>query len=286
MKGKKREKLIISVIGLFLILAVMTGTSLAVPNTINYQGYLTNNTGSPIDGTVNITFSIYDTDVEGSAEWFEVHDGGGSNPPAVSVSNGIFSVILGETNPIAASCLVSGNCYLGVWVEGELEEMSPRQKLTGVAYSIRAGLAESAVSVENVTASTADPDNTFVEVDAGSNNSGGYNNTFIGNLAGGSNTTGDHNTFLGFYAGGNSTTGENNTFIGDHAGTSNTASDNTFIGQNAGYNNTTGTYNTFIGQFAGMDNITANNNTFIGMHTGSNNTAGQSNFHWICCRMG
>jgi hypothetical protein len=159
-----------------------------------------------------------------------------------------------------------------VWVEGEPEEMSPRQILTGVAYSIRAGLAESAISVENVTASTAHPENTFVGVDAGPDTTGD-NNTFIGMNAGKANTTANNNTFIGMNTGSSNTVGQSNTFIGYAAGWDNTtANDNTFIGKDAGHHNTSGNNNTFIGSHAGYNNTTGTDNVFLGYQAGFNET--------------
>ena len=54
-----------------------------VPGTMNYQGYLFDNAGKPVDGTINITFSIPNT------AWTEVHSG-------VLVSKGVFGVQLGS----------------------------------------------------------------------------------------------------------------------------------------------------------------------------------------------
>ena len=275
MKGKSKEKLLISAIGLFLIFAVMPGMAYAtVPGTINYQGYLADSGGTALDGvTVQMIFRIYDhaTESAGHLKWTENHI-------TVSVTKGIFNVILGETNSLNSDYgTINGDRWLEIQVNygGYDETLGPRQKLTGAAFAIKAGVAE---SVENVTASTTDPDNTFVGVYAGGSNTTGNHNTFIGNAAGGFNTEGVSNTFIGSSAGSQNTTGSNNVFLGKTAGLWNTTGhNNTFLGIGSGYNNTVGITNTFIGDMAGNKNTEGDYNTFIGGSAGLWNTTGNEN---------
>jgi hypothetical protein len=292
MKDKKREKLLIGTIGLFLILAVMPGTAYAqVPQTINYQGYLTDNNipPNPIDVQTDMTFRICSQDTADPAaappnscstayeKWSEVHAN-------VTVLNGIYNVILGEANSLTNDpTILDGSRWLEVTVEGEV--LGPRQPLTSVAYSIRATVAESVVdnavtgakiqngSVtdadiatntvtglkiqdESVTSAdiqdfTATATELFLGEQAGLFNTGS-GNTFIGNDAGLVNTTGYFNTFLGYGSGSANTTGYSNTFLGYEAGSYNTiAHSNTLVGSFAGYRKSSGSYNTFVGREAG-----------------------------------
>ncbi len=59
-----------------------------VPNTISFQGYLEDDSGNPINGTTEINFSIP------SMVWNEYY-------PAVSINNGVFSVVLGRQSSLA-----------------------------------------------------------------------------------------------------------------------------------------------------------------------------------------
>jgi hypothetical protein len=102
-----------------------------VPKTVNYQGYLTDSGGIPVDGDVDMEFSIYNVSSGGSSLW--------SESQTVTVQNGIYSVILGETNPINLTFDVP--YYLAVKV-GSDAEMTPRQPLTSVGYSFRAADAD------------------------------------------------------------------------------------------------------------------------------------------------
>jgi hypothetical protein len=103
-----------------------------VPLVINYQGYLTDADGNPVNDTLEMTFSIYDTAEGGEPVWTETQ-------PAVTVTEGIFNVLLGSVNPISAGPL-TGESYLGVKV-GSDEEMTPRQQIAAVAYAHRSGVA-------------------------------------------------------------------------------------------------------------------------------------------------
>ncbi len=112
-----------------------------MPVEINYQGYLTDSGGNPVNGTTNITFNLYSAINLISPTWSETIP--------VNVVNGVYSVVLGASpsNPIGPS-LFAGEPALGIAVESD-PEMTPRQKLTSVAFSIRAASAEKADSVSD-----------------------------------------------------------------------------------------------------------------------------------------
>jgi hypothetical protein len=133
MKGKKAEKrLLIGVIGLFLVLIIFPYVSYAaIPQTINYQGYLTNAAGVPVNGTVQMVFSIYNVATGGAALWTETQ--------SVTAANGVYNVNLGKFTPMTLP--FDAPYYLGVAI-GADPEMTPRQPLASVAYAFRAKTAE------------------------------------------------------------------------------------------------------------------------------------------------
>ena len=61
-EGKMKTKVMI-VSGIFtmvfLFVLGFSPVNAAIPYTINYQGYLTDAMGSPVNGTVSMTFSLY-----------------------------------------------------------------------------------------------------------------------------------------------------------------------------------------------------------------------------------
>lgn len=114
------------------VLFLTTSIFAAVPSGISYQGYLTDDTGTPIDGTTNIIFQLYSVESGGSAFWSEMHLG-------TAVTNGVFSVILGEQTPLNLD--FSTDYWVGITVGGD-SEMAPRVKFVAVPTALRAAEAE------------------------------------------------------------------------------------------------------------------------------------------------
>jgi hypothetical protein len=97
-----------------------------VPQRINYQGYLTDSGGNPVNGSVDIVFSIYDVAAGGTAIWTETQ--------TVVVNKGLFNVQLGSVTPLPS---FSGTRYLGIQV-GADPEMTPRLLLASAPYALNA----------------------------------------------------------------------------------------------------------------------------------------------------
>ncbi|RLB86332.1 MAG: hypothetical protein DRH26_17430 [Deltaproteobacteria bacterium] len=115
---------------LFIIISLVSVSSVYsadIPQTLNYQGNLTDNTGQPLSGTKQITFALYDVASGGTALWTETQ--------TVTLKDGLFSVVLGSTKPLNAD-IFTGETFLGLKVESSAE-MGPRQKLTSVAYALK-----------------------------------------------------------------------------------------------------------------------------------------------------
>jgi hypothetical protein len=126
-------------ITLTLIIAVLALAPLAtadVPPMINYQGRLTDASGVPLDDTVTLTFTIYDSPTDGVGKWTEMH-------PAVTVTEGFFSIILGSDNPILDTVFNEATRYLGIQVRTD-PELTPRTRLVSVGYSHRVSTVDGA----------------------------------------------------------------------------------------------------------------------------------------------
>ena len=85
-------------LGVLLVLVMIPCTALAVPQEINYQGYLTDAEGNPLNGSVSMTFRLYDNLTGGTLLWVE-------GPSSVTVKEGVFNVVLGSVEPITAEIL-------------------------------------------------------------------------------------------------------------------------------------------------------------------------------------
>ncbi len=94
------------------------------PSSIPIQGRLTNASGAPLNGVYTITFRLYEFASGGTAVCSDVRP--------VTVANGLFSDYMdGCHNDITGQRL-----WLGVTVEGDLAEMTPRQLVLPVPYAI------------------------------------------------------------------------------------------------------------------------------------------------------
>jgi hypothetical protein len=93
--------------------------------TVNYQGRLADNLGTPLDGSYGMSFALYDAASAGNLVWGpEVHD-------AVPVSDGLFSVGLGSrTAGGIPTTTWNGDRYLEITVGGET--LSPRELIRSV----------------------------------------------------------------------------------------------------------------------------------------------------------
>lgn len=112
-----------------------------LPSMIRYQGRLTDLNGVPQDGEFDLVFRLYDQQDKpvDQADWVEEHTA--VQNARVTVEDGLFNVWLGSLQPITDTLLAGGDLYLGVTVGNDQvsdEEMSPRERLTGVPFALLA----------------------------------------------------------------------------------------------------------------------------------------------------
>ncbi len=119
-----------------LIVTAFSSANAAVPQLINYQGVLTDSTGSGLDTTVSMVFTIYDDPSAGVSVWTETQ-------PVVTVSAGLFNVLLGSVAPILDTVFNGTTRYLGIAVAGD-PEISPRTALVSVPYAQRVSTVDGA----------------------------------------------------------------------------------------------------------------------------------------------
>ncbi len=120
---------------IFLTIAVFS-ISAQVPRTINYQGKLTDDSGIAVTGPVSITFRIYSTETGGTPLWSEAHG-------SVTVTNGLFDVILGEGTPMTID--FDEQYWMELVVGGET--LAPREQLAAVPYAHRAVYSDTALVI-------------------------------------------------------------------------------------------------------------------------------------------
>jgi len=104
----------------------------ALPQTINYQGYLKDGNGLPVNATT-ISFRLYSSASPVNPLW-------SGQPQSVTPANGIYNTQIGPTD-----LPFDRHYWLGVTV-GSDPELKPLQKLDSVPYALRAATADSSVS--------------------------------------------------------------------------------------------------------------------------------------------
>jgi hypothetical protein len=294
---------------LILMICATFGIS-AVPGQINFQGRLADATGEPVeDNDYTMTFAIYDVASGGTPLW--------SEGQTIPVTNGIYSVILGQPGNEIDAAVMDGERYLGVSVETDAE-MTYRLPVTSTIFALRSAISDTADTVTGpldlppnglavggdqlvvtdgkVGLGTSSPNEqleltgnlrlpatteTTGIIRSGANtliHSYGTNNFFAGEGAGNLTMTGDRNTASGAEALFSNTTGVDNTANGAYALISNTTGDgNTASGAYALNSNITGYENTASGSLALFYNTTGFHNTANGAYALNQNTTGNYN---------
>ena len=96
----------------------------AVPHQINYQGYLTNPGGTPVNSAgLQMVLNLYNVSTGGTTLYTETQ--------TVTVTNGVFTVQIGSVTALPLPFDVP--YWLGVTV-GTDAEMTPRQPVAATGY--------------------------------------------------------------------------------------------------------------------------------------------------------
>jgi hypothetical protein len=119
-----------------LAVIVVVGLCIAaaeVPKTINYQGRLTDDTGEPLNDTVDVRFLFYDDSVGGPWLHIDTH-------LDVPIHEGAFNVVMGENNAIPDWLFDDDERWFQL-VVGE-DSIKPRTRFTSVPYAYHAKYAD------------------------------------------------------------------------------------------------------------------------------------------------
>ncbi len=291
---KKRIRLTRFTTLLSLILFACIVSARAQTTTFTYQGRLSDSSMAA-NGSYDLSFALYDAAAGGT------QIGAAITRPAVTVSNGIFTVQL----DFGAAAFPGANRFLEIAVkrpsDANFTTLTPRQPVTSTPYAIRAASSATANAATNAANLGGTAASQFVQTndtrlsDARTPTAGSANyiqntttqQTADFNVSG----TGEANIFNArtqFNFGGSRVLGvPNSTSLtvglnaGNVLGSGNT--DNTFVGSNTGVNCQTSEAlgkclgNTYLGRNAGTSQITGIDNTFIGIDTGNVSSGGNNN---------
>ncbi len=116
--------------------------AVAIPATFSYQGILRAADGTLVNGTVDITLSLYNVVTGGTALHSETFT-------SVNVRDGAFGVVVGDTTPIGPTVFDNATLYIGITVNSDAE-MLPRQRLHPVPWAMQASTAQTAVAAQEL----------------------------------------------------------------------------------------------------------------------------------------
>ena len=107
------------------------------PRLLNYQGFLTDTLGNPINNlSLSLSFAIFDSPSGGNQKWSETQ-------ASVVVIKGIFNVLLGSVSPIPDSVFTAGtDRWLDLTVAGQ--NLTPRTRITSAGYAYTAIYSDTA----------------------------------------------------------------------------------------------------------------------------------------------
>jgi hypothetical protein len=109
----------------------MASVAFAVPATIPFQGRLTDASGTALNGSFSIRFSLWNSLSGGVEQWNETQ-------PTVTVTNGIFRVDLGSVTALTPAIVSGQDMFLEMKV-GADAAMTPRQRMGSTLYAFRSG---------------------------------------------------------------------------------------------------------------------------------------------------
>lgn len=110
--------------------------------TIHFSGYLTDLGGAPINGLVDVEVRILDQPIGGNELFYEQQRG-------IVVEEGSFELDIGSVEPMTAAVfevadgqLTGGGRYVGLRLDGDPSELSPRFPITIVPFAMRSLLGD------------------------------------------------------------------------------------------------------------------------------------------------
>ena len=112
-----------------------------VPHLIRYQGQAVDSNGVPLEGPYTLIFRLYDAQTAGTVVWQETQAN-------VSLSGGLFSLLLGQVTPLNVNW--SQSLWLSIQV-GTDPELAPRQQITSVPLAIVAERLDTPITTSTIT---------------------------------------------------------------------------------------------------------------------------------------
>jgi len=131
----------LSAVLLVFALCLARAAAAAVPTTMTHQGRLFDANDAPVNGTLVVSFAIYDDASSASPLWVEAH--------TIDFEDGYFSASLGEATPFG-DVFDGSERFLGITV-GDDAEMVPRARVSSVPYALLAGDVNGAIHPASIS---------------------------------------------------------------------------------------------------------------------------------------
>ena len=127
-------------IAVLLIIIFSNILSAQIPQTMSYQGILTNSTGDLLTGSYTLTFKLYESATATDPIWQETQ--------SLAIVEGMINVVLGSNNPL--NLAFDRAYWLGTTINGD-GELEPRILLSSAAYSLNAqNVVDHAITTEKL----------------------------------------------------------------------------------------------------------------------------------------
>lgn len=129
----------------------------SVPYKLNFQGRLANSSGVALTGSYDMQFKLYTASSGGTYIWGETRTAANAN--AVTVTNGLFSVLIGEGTAVAGSsatlqAAVTANSTMYIEVTVGAETLTPRRQVGSSVYAFNSDTLDGLDSTDFIRNST------------------------------------------------------------------------------------------------------------------------------------
>ncbi len=133
-----------------LIIFLTSVAQAGVPSSFAYQGRLTEADGTPLNEVVALTFNIYSDSLGTASIWSESH-------ATVTIANGLFTIVLGNTNPLTVGVFNGSIRWLGISIDAgaELRPLRPLLSVPGAFQAIQSDTALHAKTIADNSVTTS-----------------------------------------------------------------------------------------------------------------------------------
>jgi hypothetical protein len=134
-------RIVLFTLGMFPLMSTL---AFGLPGLVNYKGLLTDPSGGPVAGPVDVTFTLWDAETGGNQLGAGFSDTDSVTPNA----DGIYDTLIGDDGGpmIPGAVFKNDSVWMNVNVDGE--DLVPRTRLTPIGATLHAGDADTVDGLE------------------------------------------------------------------------------------------------------------------------------------------